>query len=67
MKIRTVNWYNSKISEVLSKNPTIDTGYELAALVLCENSTIEEHHNYDIALTLISRNIIKRLKDNKAA
>ena len=67
MKIRTVNWYESKISEVLSQIPTINIGYELAAQVLRENSTIEEHHNYDIALTIISRKIIKCDKDKKAA
>ena len=65
MRNRTVEWIESKITEVLSKNSTITTYLALSSLVLNDVRSIEEQYRLDIAVVnLLSRKIIYRSKDS---
>ena len=65
MRNRTVQWIESKITQVLGKYSTITTYLALSAMVLEDVRSIEEQYRLDIALiNLLSRKIIQRCKDS---
>jgi DNA-dependent RNA polymerase auxiliary subunit epsilon len=64
-RTRTIQWCEGKIVEVLSKKHLITTDLALSALVLKNVRSINEQHNYDIALSyLLSRKTVKQEKDS---
>ena len=64
-RTRTIQWMEGKIVEILSKRCVITTNLALSALVLRNVRSIEEQHNYDIALSyLLSRKTVKQEKDS---
>ncbi len=63
MRIRTVQWCESKIIGALSRGP-ITTELAMSAIVLRNVETLDEQHNLDIAIeNLIVQKQIVRDKD----